>query len=48
MLTDDPAKALPGSDFVMTDVWVSMGEPKEVWDQRCQVAEEVPGQRCDR
>ena len=37
MLTDDPAKALPGSDFVMTDVWVSMGEPKEVWDQRIKL-----------
>ena len=34
LLTDDPAKALPGADFVHTDVWVSMGEPKEVWAQR--------------
>ena len=23
-----------GVDFVTTDVWVSMGEPKEVWDER--------------
>ena len=23
-----------GADFVATDVWVSMGEPKEVWDAR--------------
>lgn len=23
-----------GADFVATDVWVSMGEPKEVWDER--------------
>ena len=25
---------LPGAQFVHTDVWVSMGEPVEVWDQR--------------
>lgn len=33
-LTDDPAVGLVGADFVHTDVWVSMGEPKEVWSQR--------------
>jgi ornithine carbamoyltransferase len=33
-LTEDPAEALPGADFVHTDVWVSMGEPKDVWDRR--------------
>ncbi|MGZ8481929.1 MAG: ornithine carbamoyltransferase [Candidatus Limnocylindria bacterium] len=33
-ITDDLSEALPGADFVHTDVWVSMGEPKEVWDQR--------------
>jgi ornithine carbamoyltransferase len=32
-ITDDVA-AVQGSDFVHTDVWVSMGEPKEVWAQR--------------
>jgi len=35
-LTADPAEALAGADFVHTDVWVSMGEPPEVWDQRVQ------------
>lgn len=25
---------MAGADFVATDVWVSMGEPKEVWDER--------------
>ena len=34
MLTEDPDEALPGADFVITDVWVSMGEPKEVWNER--------------
>ncbi len=33
-LTEDPVEALAGADHVHTDVWVSMGEPKEVWDQR--------------
>jgi ornithine carbamoyltransferase len=33
-MTEDPAEALVGADFVHTDVWVSMGEPKDVWDER--------------
>jgi ornithine carbamoyltransferase len=33
-LTADPGEGLRGADFVHTDVWVSMGEPKEVWDAR--------------
>jgi ornithine carbamoyltransferase len=33
-LTDDPDEGLRGADFVHTDVWVSMGEPKDVWAQR--------------
>ena len=37
MLTDDPDEAIPGSDFLHTDVWVSMGEPKEVWDERIKL-----------
>ena len=36
-LTEDPAEGLPGADFVHTDVWVSMGEPKEVWDERIKL-----------
>ncbi len=33
-LTEDLDEGLHGADFVHTDVWVSMGEPKEVWDAR--------------
>src|SRR5882757_6530900 len=33
-LTEDVAEAVHGVDCVHTDVWVSMGEPKEVWDER--------------
>ncbi|WP_030903080.1 ornithine carbamoyltransferase [Streptomyces sp. NRRL F-5126] len=33
-LTEDIAEGVAGADFVVTDVWVSMGEPKEVWDVR--------------
>jgi ornithine carbamoyltransferase len=33
-ITDDPKVAVKGCDFLYTDVWVSMGEPKEVWAER--------------
>ncbi|MFF8986013.1 ornithine carbamoyltransferase [Streptomyces globisporus] len=33
-LTGDVAQGVAGADFVATDVWVSMGEPKEVWAER--------------
>ena len=33
-LTEDPEAAVRGVDFVHTDVWVSMGEPKERWAER--------------
>ena len=32
----DPLKAVVGADFLYTDVWVSMGEPDEVWKQRIE------------
>jgi ornithine carbamoyltransferase len=35
-LTADPAEALPGARFVHTDVWVSMGEPDDVWRSRVE------------
>jgi ornithine carbamoyltransferase len=33
-ITDDPKAAVKDVDFIHTDVWVSMGEPKEVWKER--------------
>ncbi|SDO55613.1 ornithine carbamoyltransferase [Actinacidiphila guanduensis] len=33
-LTEDVEEGVRGADHVHTDVWVSMGEPKEVWDER--------------
>jgi len=37
MITDDPDEAVSGVDFVHTDVWVSIGEPKEIWQQRIEL-----------
>jgi ornithine carbamoyltransferase len=36
-ITDDPKKAVKDVDFIHTDVWVSMGEPKEVWKERIKL-----------
>jgi ornithine carbamoyltransferase len=33
-ITDDVAEAVRGCDVLLTDVWVSMGEPDEVWAER--------------
>lgn len=37
LLTDNPEEAVKGADFIHTDVWVSMGEPNEVWRQRIEL-----------
>jgi ornithine carbamoyltransferase len=37
MVTDDIDKGVKGVDFVHTDVWVSMGEAKEVWAERIKL-----------
>lgn len=48
-LTDDPKKGVEGAHVVYTDVWVSMGEPDEVWTERIaqlqdfRVTEELMG-----
>ncbi len=33
-LVTDPAEGVKNVDFIYTDVWVSMGEPDEVWEKR--------------
>jgi ornithine carbamoyltransferase len=36
-VTDDVGQAVSGADFVHTDVWVSMGESKDVWEERVRL-----------
>src|SRR5438067_7300764 len=36
-ITEDVAAAVRGADFLLTDVWVSMGEPDEVWAERIEL-----------
>ncbi|MGV9264472.1 ornithine carbamoyltransferase [Kitasatospora sp. NPDC003701] len=36
-LTEDVDAGVAGADFLYTDVWVSMGEPKEVWVERIEL-----------
>ncbi|HTN99884.1 MAG TPA: ornithine carbamoyltransferase [Microthrixaceae bacterium] len=36
-ITDQPADAVEGADFIHTDVWVSMGEDKDVWVERVEL-----------
>jgi ornithine carbamoyltransferase len=35
--TEDAAQGVADVDFVHTDVWVSMGEPAEIWDERIEL-----------
>lgn len=41
-LTEDVASGTKGADVIYTDVWVSMGEPDEVWEAR--ISELMPYQ----
>lgn len=36
-VTEDPATAVAGVDFIYTDVWVSMGEPMDTWGERVEL-----------
>jgi ornithine carbamoyltransferase len=36
-ITDDIAVAVKDCDFLYTDVWVSMGEPESVWEERIKL-----------
>ncbi|BDH47370.1 ornithine carbamoyltransferase [Salmonella enterica subsp. enterica serovar Choleraesuis] len=37
LLTEDTSAGVHGADFIYTDVWVSMGEPKEKWAERIAI-----------
>jgi ornithine carbamoyltransferase len=36
-ITEDVAEAVAGCDVLLTDVWVSMGEPAEAWGERIEL-----------
>jgi len=36
-LTEDVVKGATGADVIYTDIWVSMGEPDEVWETRIKI-----------
>lgn len=36
-ITDDIAEGVAGVDFLHTDVWLSLGEPKELWAERIEL-----------
>jgi ornithine carbamoyltransferase len=36
-LTENVDEGVSGADYLYTDVWVSMGEPAEVWEKRIEL-----------
>jgi ornithine carbamoyltransferase len=39
-ITSEVAEAVKGADFLYTDVWVSMGEPDGVWEERIRLLQD--------
>lgn len=37
VLTQDPEQGVSGADVIYTDIWVSMGEPYELWEKRIEL-----------
>lgn len=37
LITDDVASAVKDCDFLYTDIWVSMGEPASIWQERIEL-----------
>ena len=37
ILTENVKEGVKGCDFLYTDVWVSMGEPENVWEERIKL-----------
>jgi hypothetical protein len=44
-VTEDPAQAVAGADFIHTDMWVSMGESQRRLGRTGQAPDSLPGQR---
>ena len=38
-MTDNIDQGVKGSDVIATDVWVSMGEPDDTWEERIKLLE---------
>ena len=38
-LTEDVDEAVAGAHVVYTDIWVSMGEPDDIWEERIRLLE---------
>src|SRR3546814_7633381 len=47
-LTEDPQEAVKGCDFIHTDVWVSMGEPAEDWEERIKLLKPYQDRKSNR